>query len=119
MADHQRDWIAILEQAKGRRTAYLNVQTSNLNKIDQVIGSLGFQGEATDQLTNVGTDLMLAARGSHATGDVTQMALQASREHQRAITLLTTAKKAINDAEGWMDRIITRIEDAQGDISGV
>jgi len=119
MPDHQRDWGAMLRQAQRRHDVYAGVIVRLDTSLRDVKAALSPQGEATDQLVNMGIDMINGAPGSNVTRDVLGLCREGSNSHNTAIRHIVQAQNAISRALTQNMLVLARINDALGGIDGV
>ncbi len=119
MADHQIDWVALLIKAEGRKTVYNNVVADAWLNVGKAQDALSPQGEATDQLVNMGIDVTMGATGANVTRQVLGILRQAGSEHTRAIAAFQAANKHMNSATNLVQMAVDKIRAARDTIGGV
>jgi len=119
VADNQRDWQALLRQAQERHRVYAAVMVSVDLALKEAEAKLSPQGEATDQLVQMGLDVTKGAPGSNVTRDVLGLCREGANTHNKAIAQIHLARNNASRALTQNMLAVARINDAIGEVGGI
>jgi hypothetical protein len=118
MADHQAEWMRILGLSATRQSIYAGVVTGLGNQLSGVQAALSPQGEATDQIVQIGVDLTPVA-GARATKEIMAMAREVTNEHEKAIAIIENGRNRLSAAMVKSFYLVERIKRAAGDVGNL
>lgn len=120
MANHQFDWIALLAQAERRQNQYAALIVAMDNTLSTVEAMCSPQGEATDQLVQIGLDVTVGAPGSNVTREVLGLLREISPgDHTKVINATRNARNHLARALTHSIMVLSRIQRAADEIGGV